>query len=226
MTDSGRAGRDPATEATLHRALGLTDDEAARIAEILGRPPNHLELAMYAVMWSEHCSYKSSRRHLRPPAHRGPPGPGGTGGERRRRRRRRRDRRGPADREPQPPLGGRALPGGGHRCGRDPPRHLHHGGPAHRPDGPAVLRPPRRRPRPVAGRGGGGRHLRLRQRRRRPHRRRRAHLLALLRPQPARERALPGGAPARAPRPLRAPTARGTWPSSSGPPPGATASAG
>jgi phosphoribosylformylglycinamidine synthase len=50
--------------AELHRALGLTDDEAARIAEILGRPPNHLELAMYAVMWSEHCSYKSSRRHL------------------------------------------------------------------------------------------------------------------------------------------------------------------
>jgi phosphoribosylformylglycinamidine synthase len=49
---------------TLHRALGLTDDEAARITEILGRPPNHLELAMYAVMWSEHCSYKSSRRHL------------------------------------------------------------------------------------------------------------------------------------------------------------------
>jgi len=49
---------------TLHRALGLTDEEAARIAEILGRPPNHLELALYAVMWSEHCSYKSSRRHL------------------------------------------------------------------------------------------------------------------------------------------------------------------
>jgi phosphoribosylformylglycinamidine synthase subunit PurL len=49
---------------TLHRALGLTDDEAARITDILGRPPNHLELAMYAVMWSEHCSYKSSRRHL------------------------------------------------------------------------------------------------------------------------------------------------------------------
>ncbi len=48
----------------LHRALGLTDDEAARIEEILGRPPNDLELAMYAVMWSEHCSYKSSRAHL------------------------------------------------------------------------------------------------------------------------------------------------------------------
>src|SRR5271168_951045 len=65
MADSATAGRDPVPEATLHRALGLTDDEAARIADILGRPPNHLELAMYAVMWSEHCSYKSSRLHLR-----------------------------------------------------------------------------------------------------------------------------------------------------------------
>ncbi|HLX89149.1 MAG TPA: phosphoribosylformylglycinamidine synthase subunit PurL, partial [Acidimicrobiales bacterium] len=55
----------PADDPSLHRALGLTDDEAARIAEILGRAPNHLELAMYAVMWSEHCSYKSSRLHLR-----------------------------------------------------------------------------------------------------------------------------------------------------------------
>jgi phosphoribosylformylglycinamidine synthase II len=50
---------------SVHRALGLTDDEAARIEQILGRRPNHLELAMYAVMWSEHCSYKSSRLHLR-----------------------------------------------------------------------------------------------------------------------------------------------------------------
>jgi phosphoribosylformylglycinamidine synthase len=51
-------------DATLHRELGLTDDEAASIERILGRRPNHLELAMYAVMWSEHCSYKSSRAHL------------------------------------------------------------------------------------------------------------------------------------------------------------------
>jgi phosphoribosylformylglycinamidine synthase II len=49
----------------LHRALGLTDDEAADIARVLDREPNPLELAMYAVMWSEHCSYKSSRVHLR-----------------------------------------------------------------------------------------------------------------------------------------------------------------
>ncbi|MBW3573894.1 MAG: phosphoribosylformylglycinamidine synthase subunit PurL [Actinobacteria bacterium] len=52
-------------DTTLHRALGLTDEEADQIRTILGRPPNHLELAMYAVMWSEHCSYKSSRIHLR-----------------------------------------------------------------------------------------------------------------------------------------------------------------
>ena len=51
-------------EEAVHRALGLTDDEARAIDEILGRTPNHLELAMYAVMWSEHCSYKSSRIHL------------------------------------------------------------------------------------------------------------------------------------------------------------------
>ena len=48
----------------VHRALGLSDDEARSIEQLLGRPPNHLELAMYAVMWSEHCSYKSSKIHL------------------------------------------------------------------------------------------------------------------------------------------------------------------
>ena len=49
----------------LHRALGLTDDEAESIDEILGREANPLELSMYSVMWSEHCSYKSSRIHLK-----------------------------------------------------------------------------------------------------------------------------------------------------------------
>src|SRR5438045_1819653 len=49
----------------VHRALGLTDEELASIERLLGRSPNHLELAMYAVMWSEHCSYKSSRMHLK-----------------------------------------------------------------------------------------------------------------------------------------------------------------
>ena len=60
------AGRPGSEERpALHRALGLTDDELTRIVELLGRPPNELELALYGVMWSEHCSYKSSRRHLR-----------------------------------------------------------------------------------------------------------------------------------------------------------------
>ena len=53
------------TPEPVHRSLGLTDDEYERIREIQGREPNHLELAMYSVMWSEHCSYKSSRIHLR-----------------------------------------------------------------------------------------------------------------------------------------------------------------
>jgi len=48
-----------------YRELGLEDDEYARIREILGRRPTSSELAMYSVMWSEHCSYKSSKVHLR-----------------------------------------------------------------------------------------------------------------------------------------------------------------
>ena len=55
----------PVDSRPLHRALGLTDDELASITRILGRDPNRLELSMYSVMWSEHCSYKSSRIHLR-----------------------------------------------------------------------------------------------------------------------------------------------------------------
>ena len=45
--------------------LGLKPDEYDRIKEILGRRPTSSELAMYSVMWSEHCSYKSSKVHLR-----------------------------------------------------------------------------------------------------------------------------------------------------------------
>ncbi|MEW2549599.1 phosphoribosylformylglycinamidine synthase subunit PurL [Streptomyces sp. NPDC047002] len=47
------------------RELGLKEDEYARVREILGRRPTGAELAMYSVMWSEHCSYKSSKVHLR-----------------------------------------------------------------------------------------------------------------------------------------------------------------
>jgi len=48
-----------------YAALGLKPDEYQRIRDILGRRPTSGELAMYSVMWSEHCSYKSSKVHLR-----------------------------------------------------------------------------------------------------------------------------------------------------------------
>src|SRR5207248_2436125 len=55
----------PRVTEPLHRALGLTDDELETIRSTLGRDPNRNELAMYAAMWSEHCSYKSSKVHLK-----------------------------------------------------------------------------------------------------------------------------------------------------------------
>jgi phosphoribosylformylglycinamidine synthase len=47
------------------RSHGITPDEYQRILQILGREPNYTELGIFSVMWSEHCSYKSSRVHLR-----------------------------------------------------------------------------------------------------------------------------------------------------------------
>jgi phosphoribosylformylglycinamidine synthase II len=47
-------------EQPLHRALGLTDWEAERIQELLGREANHFELAVFSLLWSEHCGYKHS----------------------------------------------------------------------------------------------------------------------------------------------------------------------
>jgi phosphoribosylformylglycinamidine synthase subunit PurL len=51
-------------QATLDRH-GVTADEYARIVQLLGREPNLTELGIFSVMWSEHCSYKSSRVHLK-----------------------------------------------------------------------------------------------------------------------------------------------------------------
>ncbi|MDQ1709598.1 MAG: phosphoribosylformylglycinamidine synthase subunit PurL [Frankiaceae bacterium] len=55
----------PAISEQPYAELGLKTDEYERICEILDRRPSDTELAMYAVMWSEHCSYKSSKVHLR-----------------------------------------------------------------------------------------------------------------------------------------------------------------
>ncbi len=70
MTGSDAADTVECARATPDRAqpyaeLGLTRDEYRRILVLLGRRPTDAELAIYSVMWSEHCSYKSSRAHLR-----------------------------------------------------------------------------------------------------------------------------------------------------------------
>src|SRR5207302_3600259 len=53
------------TPQPLHRALGITDGELGRIQELLGRDPNDFELAVYSLLWSEHCGYKHSKLLLR-----------------------------------------------------------------------------------------------------------------------------------------------------------------
>ncbi|MFL5925310.1 MAG: phosphoribosylformylglycinamidine synthase II, partial [Gaiellaceae bacterium] len=55
----------PVAEQPLHRALGLTDGELHRICDLLGREPNHFELAVFSLLWSEHCGYKHSAPLLR-----------------------------------------------------------------------------------------------------------------------------------------------------------------
>jgi phosphoribosylformylglycinamidine synthase subunit PurL len=53
------------TVATRHRELGLTDDEYDLIVEHMEREPNEVELAVFSLMWSEHCAYKHSKRLLK-----------------------------------------------------------------------------------------------------------------------------------------------------------------
>jgi phosphoribosylformylglycinamidine synthase subunit PurL len=63
--DTVERARETPEELQPHTELGLKDDEYDRIRQILGRRPTASELAMYSIMWSEHCSYKSSKVHLR-----------------------------------------------------------------------------------------------------------------------------------------------------------------
>jgi phosphoribosylformylglycinamidine synthase len=64
-----RAAPEPSPEQIrarrLYREMGLSDDEYERIHATLGREPNYVETGVFSVMWSEHCSYKSSKRVLR-----------------------------------------------------------------------------------------------------------------------------------------------------------------
>jgi phosphoribosylformylglycinamidine synthase II len=65
MTDTVDRATQTPDEEQPYLELGLKDDEYDRVKEILGRRPTQTELAMYSIMWSEHCSYKSSKVHLR-----------------------------------------------------------------------------------------------------------------------------------------------------------------
>jgi phosphoribosylformylglycinamidine synthase subunit PurL len=56
---------EPKVDVEQARTFGLALDEYQKIQEIIGRTPTYTELGVFSVMWSEHCSYKSSRRHLR-----------------------------------------------------------------------------------------------------------------------------------------------------------------
>ena len=114
-------------EQPLHRALGLTDWEVERIRELLGRDPNHFELAVFSLLWSEHCGYKHSAlllRRLPSSGERVLQGPG--------------ENAGVIDlgdgvavafkvETPQPPVRGRAVPGRGDGGRRHPARHLRDG---------------------------------------------------------------------------------------------------
>ena len=181
--------------------LGLTAEEFAHICEIQGGEPTYVELAIYSLMWSEHCSYKHSRPVLgRFPTERAarPPGP-----RRERRHHRHRRRLGDRDegREPQPPVGGRALPGRGDRRRRHRARHLHDGGAADRLVRLAALRRARRAAPALPARRRRRRHRPLRQLPRHPDRLRRDLLRAQLRGQLPRQR---HGGRHPAPRPDRA----------------------
>jgi phosphoribosylformylglycinamidine synthase II len=71
--DTVKLATDTPDDEQPYRELGLADDEYQRIKQILGRRPTRSELAMYSIMWSEHCSYKSSKVHLRQFGEKQPP---------------------------------------------------------------------------------------------------------------------------------------------------------
>ena len=219
-------GSEPKVTPDLAASHGLTREEYDRVVRLIGRDPTYSELGLFSALWSEHCSYKSSRLHLRRLPTKGPhvlQGPGENagivdvgGGF------------GPRlqDREPQPPVVHRAVPGRGDGGGRHPPRHLHDGRPPHRAPRLAPLRTGRRAGHAVPSRRGRRRDLPLRQLLRVPDRRGRGGLRAGVRAEPAGERPVPG--PGADGRDLsgRGPTGWGTRSSTSAPRRAATASTG
>ena len=179
---------DVAITPELVKEHGLKADEYERFVNLIGREPTITELGIVSAMWNEHCSYKSSRIHLRGLPTKAPwviQGPGenagvidigdGLGLHLQ-------------DGEPQPPLLHRALSGRGDGRRRDPARRLHHGRAAHRiAQLPALRRAGSSQDR-ASGLGRGRRHRRLRQFLRRAHRRRQRGLPHALQRQHPRQR--------------------------------------
>ena len=130
----------PEVSQALAAEFGLSGDEYARVLEIMGRTPSLTELGVFSVMWSEHCSYKSSRVWLRQLPTKAPwviHGPG--------------ENAGVVDigdglaavfkmEIAQPPQLHRAVPGRGDRRGRHSARRVHHGCAADRQPERAALR--------------------------------------------------------------------------------------
>ena len=172
-----------------HRELGLTDDEYELIVEKLEREPNEVELAVFSLMWSEHCGYKHSRRccrRCRPRARKLILGPGENAGAVA-------VGDGPGvrvqGRVAQPPERGRAVPGRRDRRRRDPARRLRDRRAADRDPGLAALRRGRRvRALALPARARGRGHRPLRQLDRRRHGRRRDLLRGPLRAELPRQR--------------------------------------
>ena len=172
-----------------HRELGLTDHEYELIVEKLEREPNEVELAVFSLMWSEHCGYKHSRRLLKTLPTEGPKlilGPGenagavAVGGGLVAR---------VQGRVPQPPERGRAVPGRRDRRRRDPARRVRDRRAADRDPRLAALRRGRLlRPLALPARARGRRHRPLRQLDRRRDGRRRALLRGPLRAELPRQR--------------------------------------
>ena len=65
---------EPAITPELVAEHGLKPDEYQRVLDLIGREPSLTELGIFSAMWNEHCSYKSSKVHLRRPADQGPAG--------------------------------------------------------------------------------------------------------------------------------------------------------
>ena len=150
--------------------MGLSDEEYERIRVLLGRDPNYVELGMFSVMWSEHCSYKNTRAVLRGLPTSGPQA-AGAGRERRDCRRRRTDwlssSKSRAITTPQRSSPTRARP----PAWRHHQGHLHHGRPTHRIPRLSVAGRSRNGRARRLSFGDSGRHFGIWKRRGHPHRR-------------------------------------------------------